>query len=509
MSPGSTGAEAEVQGELLALRDIRKSFGETVVLKGISFSLRQGRVLGLAGENGAGKSTLLRVAAGLERPDSGEVVVRGEPRVVYGYSQSLYRGLSMVFQEQALLLNIPVYENMFAGFASRFTRFGVVSHSRMRREAGALLEEFGLGGIVQPGRRLGEYDFGRRQLVEIVRAFAVSRLAEIEHPIILLDEATAALNDGERQILMSLVDRVRGQAAFVFVSHLLGELLELSDDVLVMKDGQEITTKPAADLTEAALHQLITGRSRPEAFYLEERQRGSSGSVALRAEGIAVSGEFQEMSLEARQGEIVGIAGVVGSGKESVGRVLAGLQRPTEGRVTLSGDRKSVGYVPKERKEEGIILNQSVMWNATLAGWPRGALQSRGMLKLKDEQKWVSGMIERLDVRPPDKRKLAGELSGGNQQKVVIGRWTLVNPSVLIVDNPTRGVDVGSRYGIYTLLRDLCDNGMSLILISDDLLEVIGLSDRILAMRDRRIVAEIPSPLANKPSEHDLISRLV
>ena len=500
---------AEDQKELLSLRGVHKSFGETEVLKGVSFALRQGRILGLAGENGAGKSTLLRIAAGLERPDAGEVYVRGEPRLLYGYSQSLYRGLSMVFQEQALLLNIPVYENMFAGFVARFTRFGVVRHRHMRKEAAVLLEEFGLGHMVRPERPLADYDFGLRQLIEIVRAFAVARLAEIDHPIILLDEATAALNDEERQILMSLIERVRGRAALVFVSHLLGELLEISDDVLVLKDGQEITTRPASELTETALHQLITGRSRPEAFYLEERQHGSSGKVVLRAERISISGQFQELSLEAREGEIVGIAGVVGSGKEAVGRVLAGLQRPTDGRVSLTGARNSVGYVPKERKEEGIILNQSVTWNATLAGLPRGALQRRGVLRLKDEQKWVSDMIQRLDVRPPDKKKLAGELSGGNQQKVVIGRWTLVNPSVLIVDNPTRGVDVGSRYGIYTLLRDLCDNGMSLVLISDDLLEVIGLSDRILAMRNRRIVAEIPSPVESKPTEHDLIAKLV
>lgn len=495
--------------ELLSLKNIHKSFGEAQVLKDVSFVLSQGRILGIAGENGAGKSTLLRIAAGLERQDSGEVFVRGEQRLRHGYSVALRRGLSMVFQEQALLPNMSVYENMFAGFVSRFTRLGVVSHRRMRREAAALLEEFGLAHMVRPERLLGDYDFGRRQLVEIVRAFAVSRLAEIEHPIILLDEATAALNDEERRILMALIERVRGRAALVFVSHLLGELLEISDDVLVLKDGQEITTRPASDLTETALHQLITGRSRPEEFYLEKRQRGSSGPVALRAERISMSGQFHELSLEARQGEIVGIAGVVGSGKEAVGRVLAGLEKPTDGRVWLSGHRKAVGYVPKERKEEGIILNQSVLRNATLAGLPRGALQRRGVLKLKDEQRWVSGMLKRLDVRPPDMTRLAGVLSGGNQQKVVIGRWTLVNPRVLIVDNPTRGVDVGSRYGIYSLLRELCDNGMSLVLISDDLLEVIGLSDRILAMRDRRIVAEIPAPVESKPSEHDLIAKLV
>ena len=404
---------------------------------------------------------------------------------------------------------MSVYENMFAGFAARFSRAGIVSHTRMRREAAALLEEFGLTRLVRAERPLAEYDFGRRQLVEIVRAFAVSRIADIEHPIILLDEATAALNDEERQILMGLIERVRGRAALIFVSHLLGELLEISDEVLVLKDGEEVTTRPAAELTEATLHQLITGRARPEAFYLEERQRGSSGPVTVRAERISLGGQFHELSLEAREGEVVGIAGVVGSGKEAVGRVLAGLEKATQGSISVAGGRNGVGYVPKERKEEGVILNQSVLWNSTLAGLPRGALQRRGVLKLKDERKWVAGMVERLDVRPADVTLPIGVLSGGNQQKVVIGRWTLVDLRVMILDNPTRGVDVGSRHRIYQLVRDLCDEGMSVVLISDDLLEIIGLSDRILAMRDRRIVAELPAAFSSKPTEHDLIANLV
>ena len=495
--------------ELLSLRGISKSFGETEVLTDVSVTLSQGRILGLAGENGAGKSTLLRIAAGLEEQDAGQVWVRGEQRTAAGYGEALTRGLSMVFQEQALLPNMTVYENVFVGFASRFTRRGVLRHARMRREARELLDEFGLGHLVRADRPLAEYDFGHRQLVEIVRAFAVSRLADIEHPIILLDEATAALNDEERSILMDLIGRVRGQAALVFVSHLLGELLEVSDDVLVLKDGREVTSRLASELTEAQLHQLITGRDRPEAFYIEERQRGSAGEVALRAESIALDGRFSALSLEARQGEILGIAGVVGSGKEAVGRVLAGLESPTDGRLHVAGGSGAIGYVPKERKEEGVILNQSLLWNSTLAGLPRGQLQSRGVLRLREERRWAASMLERLDVRPRDLARETGLLSGGNQQKVVIGRWTLTSPRVLVLDNPTRGVDVGSRYGIYRLLRDLCDEGLSVVLISDDLLEVIGLSDRIVAMRDRRIVGELPAPFGRKPTEHELVAHLV
>lgn len=502
------GGQAAADESIVEVRNISKSFGGRLVLKNVTFQIGRGTVTGLVGENGAGKSTLLKILAGIEQPDAGTVVHHGTEIALAGYGEALNRGISMVFQEQALLLNMPVYENVFLGLSRGYQTGGVLRRREMCRRTRQIFERLGIAHMVSPTERLGSYDFGKRQLIEIARAFAVADIVGAKHPVVLLDEATASLDGEERTVLFELIERVRDQAAIIFVSHLLGELIDVCDQLVVLKDGAHVDTIPAKGATPAILHKLITGRERPEAFYREDRQRGSGGDVVLSCEGLRLPGKIDEFHLELRAGEVVGLAGVIGSGKEEVGRVLAGLL-PHAGGQLRTFRRGGVGYVPRERMEEGVIPSQSVAWNASISGVWRGSFARAGLLRRRAERRWVRELVTRIDVRPADPSAKMASLSGGNQQKVVIGRWLVDTPPVLVLDSPTRGVDVGSRHSIYGMIRDLCDDGIAVVVISDDLLEVIGLSDRIVTMRERRATAELAAPLHAKPTEHDLVELMV
>ncbi len=492
----------------LALTGVTKSFGHGIVLDSVSFQAQPGRVLGIVGENGAGKSTLLKLAAGLEQPDSGEIVFQGNPVTLASYSAANRLGISMVFQEQALIPQLTVYENLFLGLTDRFAVGPVLKRKQMRKKAREVLASLGIDAGIRVERSLSEYSFGQRQLVEIARAFAVADLVGAEFPVILLDEATASLDGDERKVLFRLIERVRSSATIIFVSHILDEILALCDDLLILKDGQVVDRGPSDEYTVDKLHALITGRAVPASLYQEEDQVGTSGDVIYEAQGLGLHGEFHDVSLSIRRGEIVGIAGVVGSGKESLGRVLAGLHKHTSGTIT-STSGSLPGYVPKERLAEGIVFGESVKSNASITPIARGAFRRGLVLDRKAEKIWAEEAVRKLNIRPASISTRIEELSGGNQQKVVMARWLKETPDLIVLDNPTRGVDIGSKFSIYTLIRELTKKGVGIVLISDDLSETIGLSDRILALRDHKLVAELPAPRGAKPSETALVAQLV
>jgi ribose transport system ATP-binding protein len=492
---------------ILTLSGVSKSFGHGVVLNSADFRARLGSLLGIVGENGAGKSTLLKLAAGLEQPDAGEIRFRGQPVRLASYKEANSLGISMVFQEQALVPQLTVYENLFLGLTERFAVGPVLRRKRMRIRAEEILAQLGIEGI-KVERQLSDYNFGQRQLIEIARAFAVAEIVGAEYPVILLDEATASLDGTERQILFRLMHQLRDRAAIVFVSHILEEILELCDELVVLKDGNVVASGPARDYTEHKLHSLITGREVPASLYQETAQTGPIGEVVLEVENFSLVGEFDSVDLSVRKGEVLGIAGVIGSGKESLGRVIAGLEPATSGRVRTTSSRRP-GYVAKERLADGIIPDHTVRANASLTPIVSGAFRGRFVLNRAEERKWSRSFVARLDVRPADPENRIGDLSGGNQQKVVMARWLVNAPDVIVLDNPTRGVDVGSKFTIYTVIRELTAKGIAIILISDDLAELIGLSDRVLALREHRVVAEIPSAPGSKPVESEIVAQLV
>jgi len=497
---------------------VSKSYPAVRALQGVSMAARRHEVVGLVGENGAGKSTLMDIVSGVQQADDGEVRLSGEPLRVHGYHQAAERGVFRIFQHQALVPNLRVCENMFLTHERHFRKAGVLQPGKMAAAARAVLEETGHGRI-DPLATTSSYDFATRQIIEVVKALALSRLLEIEHPVILLDEPTSALSSEEVAFFSSFVRSLRERASLVFVSHRLLEILELCDRCYVLKDGRNVRTLDTLQgVTEGDLHELMVGRQRDEAFYREDAQRPPKEAVALRVRDFSLGSAFRGVSFDLHRGEVLGIAGVIGSGKTELGRAIFEGHRHATGTVEVDAGplrgggpartiRRGLGYVPPERLADGVIGVASIAWNVSLPGQ---ATQGRtGVLDLRRERREAAEVQERLRVQAPSIDTRVETLSGGNQQKVVIGKWLANGSRVLILDNPTNGVDVGAKAEIYGVVRELCAQGIAVLLISDDLLELIGLSHRILVMKDGRVVDEVPAPPDGKPSEQQLVAEMV
>jgi ribose transport system ATP-binding protein len=507
-------------GVALRATGLTRRFGESFAVDGVDLELRRGHVTGLVGENGAGKSTLLNLLSGLLRQDSGEIALPGRGPQPDGYPEAQGLGIARVFQEQALIGNLPVYENLLIGTEARHTRFGQVLNRRsMIALAEQMTQEAGL--MIDVRRRTSDLSFSERQLVEIVRAFlGPTWLFGHEVPIVLLDEPTASLERGDEDIFLSLVARLRRTASILFVSHRLGEVLELSDSIVVLKDGQRVAEVTPANVDERGLHRLMVGRVRDRDYYKEDRQRDNmKGRPGLAVRGLTRKGAYHDIDLEIRPGEILGIGGLLESGKSALGKGLAGLDAPESGEVALADGAwrcprimelvsQGLGYVPAERLIEGMIATYPLAWNVTL---PSGDLFSTraGIWRHRLEATTSARMIDLLGIRTPGVQAPCTHLSGGNQQKVVLARWLVRDLSVLVLDQPTRGVDAGAKQEIYGLIRDLTDKGVAIVLISDELLELIGLSNRIAIMRQGRIVRVLAAPVSAKPTEQDLVEAML
>ncbi len=504
---------------LLLAEGLTKRYAGTPALSDVALSVPYGQVVSVVGENGAGKSTLLNIVSGIVKPDQGALNLAGSEIAPSNFAEALSLGISRVFQEQALIGTLAVYENILLSLENRFAGFGGVMRRReMVALASSLLEEAGLS--IDVTRPAAQYSFSQRQFIEIARACLVPlKVLGVEHPLVLLDEPTASLEKGDEDRFFSLIDRLRGEVSFVFVSHRLGEVLSLSDRIYVLKDGRNVADLAPSEASEERLHGLMVGRTRIADYYQEARQ-APSAEPALEVRGLGDGRSYHDVTLTVGAGEIVGVGGLVASGKSDLGRGVAGVTPPRHGEISLPGqaattpriDRlipRGMGYVPAERLAEGMIPDFSLAWNLSLAGGQDQFVGPLGTWRTAAELATAARFIERLQIRARGPEVRCATLSGGNQQKVVLARWLCRQLKILVLDNPTRGVDAGAKEEIYGFIRDLTDQGVAILLITDDLPELIGLSDRIAIMHQGRVTAVVAAPAAAKPSEERVVALML
>jgi ribose transport system ATP-binding protein len=499
----------------LNLTDVSKAFAGVQALDQVSIEVRPGEVVGLVGENGAGKSTLMRILAGVYRPDSGTLLLDGKPLVLHSPAEANFEGIGIVFQEQSLLPNLTVAENIYLGQEREFSRWGVIFWPALHAAAKRQLEKVQLP--IDPATRTAHLSFAERQMVELAKALALEERTE-RHLVILLDEPTSVLEQREIDILFERVRALRNRASFVFVSHRLDEVLHISDRVYVMKDGKVVAEMPAAETNVPELHRLMVGRELHSEYYREARQREPAEHVVMQAESLAAEGLYRNVDFSLRQGEILGIAGVIGSGREALTRTLFGFLPHSAGKLTVAGkpvrltspDQAAalgIGYIPRERRVEGLVLALPIVPNITLASL--ATVMTGGAIQGAKERKLAENWVAKLRVRTPNVDALCLNLSGGNQQKVVLSKWMNARSKILIFDHPTRGLDVGAKEEVYDLMRTLSEQGIAMILTADTLEETIGLSHSILVMRDGEVTARFDATPGKKPAQVDLIRHMV
>ena len=500
---------------VLALVGVDKRFPGVHALKNVSIDIGRGEVVGLIGENGAGKSTLMKILSGVYQPDSGEIRIAGQPTTLANAADANGKGIGMVFQEQSLLTNLTVGENIYLGNEAQFTRYGVIDWRALYAAAARQLEKVEVN--VDPRMRADDLSFAARQMVELAKALTLEEHAA-GHLVILLDEPTSVLERAEIDVLFARVRSLKLRASFIFVSHRLDEVLELSDRIYVMKDGVVVADFKAADANVTKLHQVMVGRSLQTEYYREPLQKPFREEVVLEAEGLSFGHAYQDVSFRLHAGEILGIAGVIGSGREELTRTLSGFTPHDSGRLFISSREVrlaspaeavdfGIGYIPRERRVEGLVLFLPVAANITLADL--ASLTSYGLIDSRRERKLAATWVERLNVRTPSINTLCLNLSGGNQQKVVLAKWLNAKARILILDHPTRGLDVGAKEEVYELVRAVTTEGVAVILTSDTLEETIGLSHSLLVMRDGRIRHRAEANPGSKPRQIDLIQHMV
>ena len=486
---------------VLALRGVRKSFGSVRALSDVSLEVFAGQAHALAGENGAGKSTLVKILAGVYRPDQGQVLLDGVPVSFTGPGAARDAGVAVIYQEPTLFPDLSVAENIFMGRQPRTSSrpLARIDRKAMRAETATLFARLGVRLAPDtPARGLSIAD---QQMVEIAKALS------LRARVLIMDEPTAALTPGEVRRLFTVATALRAdQVAVLFISHRLEEIFELCQRVTTLRDGQLIASEPVAGLSTDDLVRRMVGR---HLATLYPKTQATVGEVALTVDRLTREGVFTDVSFDVRRGEIVALAGLIGAGRSEVARAIFGVDRRDAGSVRVAGRRLPAGsptaamacglaMVPEDRRAHGLVMTASIERNLCLT--QLSTLRRAGVMSRRRERAMATEWTDRLRVKYGRLTDPATALSGGNQQKVVLAKWLATTPAVLIVDEPTRGIDVGTKAEVHRLLSELAGQGLAVLMISSDLPEVIGMADRVLVMREGRLVAEIPRAEATEES---------
>ncbi|MEK4539065.1 sugar ABC transporter ATP-binding protein [Peribacillus butanolivorans] len=473
----------------IEMKNIYKAFGQNKVLEGVQFSLEAGEVHALMGENGAGKSTLMNILTGLHKHDQGTIEINGKETSFKDSKEAEEAGMAFIRQELNIWPEMTVLENLFIG-KEMVNAFGVLRNKQMKARANEIFKTLNIS--LPFDKEAGLCSVGEQQMIEIAKALMT------DAEVIIMDEPTAALTDREIEKLFEVMKGLTKKGvSLVYISHRMEEIFAICDRITVMRDGKTVDTKRIKDTNFDEVVQKMVGRELEDRF---PHREAHLGEVVLDVKGLTKKGLFEDIHFAVRKGEIVGVAGLMGAGRTEIMRALFGVDQIDSGEITVEGKKVSIrkptdavryglAFITENRKEEGLILDFSVRENIGLPNLKSFA--PSGLVKTEDEKKFAEMMIKRLHVKTSSTETIIGNLSGGNQQKVVIAKWIGTSPKVLIMDEPTRGIDVGAKREIYELMNELTERGIAIIMVSSELPEIVGMSDRILVVHEGKIAGEL------------------
>ncbi len=503
---------------VLSVSHVGKTYGSLRALKDVSMELRENEILGLIGQNGSGKSTLLKILTGMVQPTEGMLTLRGTPVTLPSPVAAARMGIGMVHQEQSLIPNLTVAENIFFDKPTPARRFGLYDWRLLYREAAHQLAKLESG--IRPDALVEGLSFSQRQVVEFAKVLALEEMVS-EPLVILFDEPTSLLAKGEVDDLFRQIRRLRTRASIVFVSHRMDEVLEISDRVHVMSDGENVAERTRGTTTHEELYHLMVGSQRSEDYYLEERRRPlDDAPPRLVVDGLSAPGLFKDVSLTVRAGEILALIGVAGSGAEGFCRALFGAEDGVKGKITINGTpvqaggmpdaavAVGIGYVPAERRIEGVLVGRSVLDNVVLTFG--SGLGRHGIINRLRESERALTWINVLKVKTKTAAEMIERLSGGNQQKVAVAKWLMADTlQVLILDHPTRGLDPGAKADLFEAMRTLAADGLAILFVADTLEETLGMADTVVVMRDGVPTARFNDLGRGKPAPEAIVAAMV